>query len=1421
MEENIDKDKISENLSNENENSIISKNINEPETVQESTASNKVDEVKSDEKITIEEPEPSNKEKTAKSDEMELKIDAIEDPVKDENATEPITDDKFQEITDLVDSNKDLVQKDKEPAQIEEQKVDKIQPEKTVDEPDNLTSAQTSEEPVIHEEFKVIEEDPQNKIETLEIPEENMTKLTITSDIKECLENTKDEETPNLTKESQPDESEAPSTSEEKLPPTRKLSDTPEDIINLLKSLSPEKLQEIKSKVLEITTDKKDTSPLIKPKIEEIEPDTSELVPTIEEEQKGEIEQAKANIEEPKSTNADVICLDSDDEESENSREPLPEINIQSETAKEEEENIKSATIEPAESDNLIQELNDEEMQVNGDSISRLNLKECINPECPRNKDDEYLESPSFVLSMYYIVKKPTKIQWVCSTCYNEALETYEELCSKFLSNDPWVKVKIPKKQDLVEIIDSDEEDETSEAERKLRNEKALIVFDAEVEQEVEDILTDLTTKIDIKMQIEEEYKLIESKINRNEKSLQEMNEEIKMLERKSYVLYDELYSFNRPKIQRRPSLNLEIELPDSSNSNNRPTSLLDRSKPEVSITPVIRSNNNTGALPPKAIMTPSAIENDKICYAIRQRGVQMPHWMPCQIIEEMSNQDGKKFKVKFCDNLPNSLTIISGKEVSLSAISDKLEIGARVIALFPRSVARNKHQAPLPQKRYLPGVIGEKLTQYNKRRYLVFCDYGQVKYCSPNEVREIQEVSENVWDDVHPNLRQFIRDYLESKTNRSRALLNVRVNTQILTERAGNWRKTIVQEVDCSLVKVYFTAEHVSEWLYRGSKRLYTMYQQTQRTQSNAFQRRNDPGAFSYITIDDDEGTLDSSSNEAKKNIAKKSTAKPQPQMIIQQPAILQQPAMTQAPIILNDRNIYLEDPSVVAKVRHFTPKSGICAKKYVKHECSKNCLPALKNDLSSFSPLSKPLLSCWERQIVRQRNYRFVVYKAPCGRRLRDMNEVFRFLNTSKCMLNVDNFDFDPSIQVLASYHVDKNTCPLFIDDITDGKEGMKVNCINAFDNQSPPPLIYSASRIPMNGVNINTDPEFMSCCDCTDECVDKSKCACFQLTIRGAKYKNLMEEDEENISYLWKRLLSVVPTGIYECNSRCKCSDRCLNKVVQQPVRIKMQLYRTKARGWGLQCLHDIPKGTFLSIYAGNLYTEKDANALCQGLDHGDEYFAELDLIENAENRKEGYESGIVYPDESDEEKDSDSDYDDKNDSHDYEDGDFISKTKASGQREIVTRSSRTNLADKNKNPGTSTATVQRTNSGDSSDDEMVSMIPVDTNTGNLGYPEGMRIPFRKLYGPKEKVYIMDAKQCGNIGRYFNHSCEPNLFVQSVFVDTHDLRFPWIAFFAQRPIKAGEELTWNYNYEVGSVPSKVLYCKCGSKNCRGRIL
>ncbi|XP_051721906.1 histone-lysine N-methyltransferase SETDB1-B-like [Ctenopharyngodon idella] len=93
-------------------------------------------------------------------------------------------------------------------------------------------------------------------------------------------------------------------------------------------------------------------------------------------------------------------------------------------------------------------------------------------------------------------------------------------------------------------------------------------------------------------------------------------------------------------------------------------------------------------------------------------------------------------------------------------------------------------------------------------------------------------------------------------------------------------------------------------------------------------------------------------------------------------------------------------------------------------------------------------------------------------------------------------------------------------------------------------------------------------------------------------------------------------------------------------------------------------------------------------------------------------------------------------------------------------------------------------------------------------------------RQFFDGEESCYIIDAKLEGNLGCYLNHSCSPNLFVQNVFVDTHDLCFPWVAVFTSKQIR-GTELTWDYNYEVGSVEGKELLCCCGSTECRGRLL
>ncbi len=45
---------------------------------------------------------------------------------------------------------------------------------------------------------------------------------------------------------------------------------------------------------------------------------------------------------------------------------------------------------------------------------------------------------------------------------------------------------------------------------------------------------------------------------------------------------------------------------------------------------------------------------------------------------------------------------------------------------------------------------------------------------------------------------------------------------------------------------------------------------------------------------------------------------------------------------------------------------------------------------------------------------------------------------------------------------------------------------------------------------------------------------------------------------------------------------------------------------------------------------------------------------------------------------------------------------------------------------------------------------------------------------------RPHVVDGSRYTNVGRFFNHSCAPNMFIQNVFLETHDLRFSHLAYF-----------------------------------------
>ncbi|KAM3274929.1 hypothetical protein ACQJBY_043735 [Aegilops geniculata] len=87
-----------------------------------------------------------------------------------------------------------------------------------------------------------------------------------------------------------------------------------------------------------------------------------------------------------------------------------------------------------------------------------------------------------------------------------------------------------------------------------------------------------------------------------------------------------------------------------------------------------------------------------------------------------------------------------------------------------------------------------------------------------------------------------------------------------------------------------------------------------------------------------------------------------------------------------------------------------------------------------------------------------------------------------------------------------------------------------------------------------------------------------------------------------------------------------------------------------------------------------------------------------------------------------------------------------------------------------------------------------------------------------------YTIDAAKCGNVGRFINHSCTPNMHAQDVLWDHDDKRMPHVMLFAEKNIRPLQELTYDYNYNIGNVRKngkvKEKKCFCGSSKCRLRL-
>uniref|UniRef100_A0A8C2EMU6 [histone H3]-lysine(4) N-trimethyltransferase n=1 Tax=Cyprinus carpio TaxID=7962 RepID=A0A8C2EMU6_CYPCA len=769
------------------------------------------------------------------------------------------------------------------------------------------------------------------------------------------------------------------------------------------------------------------------------------------------------------------------------------------------------------------------------------------------------------------------------------------------------------------------------------------------------------------------------------------------------------------------------------------------------------------------------------------------------------------KYKVKF-ENKGKSL--LSGNHVAFDyhPTLERLFVGARVVARY-----KDGNQVWL-----YAGVVAEMPNSKNRMRFLIFFDDGYASYVGLPELYPICRPLKKTWEDIEDaSCRDFIEEYITSYPNRPMVLL--KPGQIIKTEWEGTWWKSRVEEVDGSLVKMLFLDDKRSEWIYRGSTRLEPItnrhyspneYLQVSVTTRHCISAKHCTCHIfcalllcQHLCLVLVSQTL----NIFGKHIVPMSCSLTCRLFLLQSGPVHTLTPITPALHNLQTTVSTFTSERIPQEPSYQAPNDRLF---YLTHNCTPDCLkrirPTHPNLHRGRNPLLTPLLYEFRRMTGRRRLNRkmsfHVIYKSPCGLSLRNMAEIQRYLFQTHCdFIFLEMFCLDPYVLVDRRFQPQRPF--YFIRDITGGREDIPLSCVNEIDSTPPPSVAYSKERIPADGVFINTSSDFLVGCDCTDGCRDKSKCSCHQLTLQATGCAP-GGQINPNAGYHHKRLEECLPTGIYECNKRCRCNPQmCTNRLVQHGLQVRLQLFKTQNKGWGIRCLDDVAKGSFVCIYAGKILTDDFADK--EGLEMGDEYFANLDHIESVENFKEGYESEAHCSDSEGSGVDmslkQDTLYTEK--SQDSKDGLNASTGEERKPPPMPEETGKSKVASWLTSQS-STSANQRGGSGPSH------------GQGGGGGDSGPKHT-RQFFDGEESCYIIDAKLEGNLGRYLNHSCSPNLFVQNVFVDTHDLRFPWVAFFASKRIRAGTELTWDYNYEVGSVEGKELLCCCGSTECRGRLL
>ncbi|KAL6534692.1 Histone-lysine N-methyltransferase, H3 lysine-9 specific suvh1 [Orobanche gracilis] len=271
------------------------------------------------------------------------------------------------------------------------------------------------------------------------------------------------------------------------------------------------------------------------------------------------------------------------------------------------------------------------------------------------------------------------------------------------------------------------------------------------------------------------------------------------------------------------------------------------------------------------------------------------------------------------------------------------------------------------------------------------------------------------------------------------------------------------------------------------------------------------------------------------------------------------------------------------------------------------------------------------------------------------------------------------------------------VILPDLTSGAESLPVALVNDVDGEKGPAHFTYVSSLRYSRPFSTSKPSLG--CHCLGGCQPgDANCPCTQ-------------RNDGLLPYSAIGVLLTNTSPIHECGPTCACPPNCRNRISQAGIKLRLEVFKTKNRGWGLRSWEPIRSGGFICEYTG-------------------------DIID-------GFSAG---------------DFGNEND-----DSYIFDATR-----------------------------------------DYLLLEPVHDSSG-----------FNKTQFP----LAISAKINGNVARFMNHSCMPNVFWQPVLRESNNEVCVHVAFFAARHIPPMQELTYDYGMVSGeNVDKGKKKCLCGTVKCRG---